>query len=1331
MGRLHTLRKIAPWLAGALCLLALLLLGLMRTVPGHRAVEWLVATTTGGEVIIAGLGGPLPNRLHAARIDLRDEEGVWLRVENVALDWSALAAFFGHVAVRQVSADRIAILRYPRSDESASGKTPRIDIDAMSLPQIALGSPLVGHAAQLSARGSLHYASRHDLGADIIVIRPGSSDRYVARGRIARDVANGEVSVSEGATGLLGALIGLPGLRPVNLRAYASGDRAANALTVTLSAGALRASGKGLLALADRRADITIAVNAPAMQLRPALGWQALSAQARFSGGFDAPDIQADFRLADFKADGLAMTDVTVDAQGHGGQLDMTARIAGLRIPGRDPGLFAGAPATAKLSADLAAESRPVQFSVSHPVLVLRGRATTRGKLALDAGLSIPSLAPFGTMTGGPLAGPADLTVSAVRNGAQTTLAMNGELRASGPSLAAKMLGHATVTGQATLNGSDISGSQLTLDGAGLALRVTGALRADRLDYRVALDMKDLSRLTAALAGHASLSGRISGPAAKALVEASGTADLARKGSAPQRMNIRLRALGLPEPVSASFKADGRFDGAMLALDAVLASKGKARTANVSANWKSLAMRADFTLPAAGAPTGRGTLDIGSLNDLSSFTGTRANGDLHLAARLTAPGDRSSLVLQGRAADLALAESSLGALTFDGTVSDPFRQPALALKFTASSLAAQGWSGEGGGELNGPLDGILVSAQAHLVDPQGMPAQVAVKAVLDSKKQSLNLQQLKADWHGESVSLIAPALVSYSDGIRVNHFRLAAGGGTIAVSGQVSPMLALTGKAEGIRAEAISLFLPEVSVSGTLSATADLRGTLASPRGNVTLLARNVRNRVYAVTASTAADISARAVLQGTTATLDAILEAGKNGHVTLAGTAPLTAGGSLNLRLAGRADLALLDPMLASGGQRMRGAIEMDALVSGSLAAPRVRGSANLANGEFQDFARGIHLRDIEATLKAKNDGLHLVNLSAAAGPGTVTGSGTIDVWSPGMPLDLTIRADNARPIVSDLLTASLSGTARLAGKLNEDMTLKGAITIPRAEVKLPQSFPPEVRTLNVRHRGQPAPQTPSRGGSVALSLTVHTTGPVTLRGRGIDADLGGNLAISGSAQAPRIGGGFQMRRGTFSIAGQTLNFSTGRITFDGTGVRGRMDPALDFVASQTSGGVTATLNVGGYASLPKITLSSSPPLPQDEVLARLLFQQSAKQLSPLQIAQGAQALASIAGVDSGFSPLSWLRGGLGLDRLSVGSASGPTAGTTVETGKYISRNVYVGARQGVSGGTQAQVQVDLTKNLKAQATVSTGANAAATKGATAAEDQGNSIGLSYQFDY
>src|SRR6202012_1316886 len=120
--------------------------------------------------------------------------------------------------------------------------------------------------------------------------------------------------------------------------------------------------------------------------------------------------------------------------------------------------------------------------------------------------------------------------------------------------------------------------------------------------------------------------------------------------------------------------------------------------------------------------------------------------------------------------------------------------------------------------------------------------------------------------------------------------------------------------------------------------------------------------------------------------------------------------------------------------------------------------------------------------------------------------------------------------------------------------------------------------------------------------------------------------------------------------------------------------------------------------------------------------FGQSTQQLSPFQLAAIAQAAASFGGV-GGSDPLAAMRGGLGLDRLLVNTASGSNAGATVEAGKYVANGVYVGAKQGTSGGSQAQVQIDLTKHLKLQTTLCTGGTPAT--GITPENDPGSSLGL------
>jgi translocation and assembly module TamB len=79
----------------------------------------------------------------------------------------------------------------------------------------------------------------------------------------------------------------------------------------------------------------------------------------------------------------------------------------------------------------------------------------------------------------------------------------------------------------------------------------------------------------------------------------------------------------------------------------------------------------------------------------------------------------------------------------------------------------------------------------------------------------------------------------------------------------------------------------------------------------------------------------------------------------------------------------------------------------------------------------------------------------------------------------------------------------------------------------------------------------------------------------------------------------------------------------------------------------------------------------------------------------------------------------------------SGPNNQTQVEAGKYVLRNVYVGAKQGLSSAPQAEVQVDLTKHFKAKATIATGNNSAAVTQGAQQQDPGTSAGLSWQFEY
>jgi translocation and assembly module TamB len=236
-----------------------------------------------------------------------------------------------------------------------------------------------------------------------------------------------------------------------------------------------------------------------------------------------------------------------------------------------------------------------------------------------------------------------------------------------------------------------------------------------------------------------------------------------------------------------------------------------------------------------------------------------------------------------------------------------------------------------------------------------------------------------------------------------------------------------------------------------------------------------------------------------------------------------------------------------------------------------------------------------------------------------------------------------------------------------------------------------------------------------------------VFVRGRGLDSEWGGRIKITGTSTAPQIVGSLNALRGTVDLLGKSFKITRGRITFGGSG---SPDPALDILAEVSSGDVTAQVLVGGLTSSPTVSLTSTPTLPQDEILARVLFNRGVGQITAAEGIQVAQAAATLA--DGGPGVLDRLRGRLGLDRLVFGSAPpgtassnlSPAAGGNAATsaaisgGKYVAQGVYVGATQGLTPqSSKVTVEIEVRPHVTVQTDLS--------------QTAGTGIGLNYKYDY
>src|SRR4029077_6780379 len=177
------------------------------------------------------------------------------------------------------------------------------------------------------------------------------------------------------------------------------------------------------------------------------------------------------------------------------------------------------------------------------------------------------------------------------------------------------------------------------------------------------------------------------------------------------------------------------------------------------------------------------------------------------------------------------------------------------------------------------------------------------------------------------------------------------------------------------------------------------------------------------------------------------------------------------------------------------------------------------------------------------------------------------------------------------------------------------GPVTIDRAELSIAASQGASYPIVAVKEINRSGPRDPANvpakapptavnrqpaNNGIRLALNVQAPQAVFVRGRGLDAEMGGSFQVTGAPAAPAVIGGLMIRRGDFTLGGRRLVFSRGIVSLNNVD---RIDPALDFIAPTSVQSTTINVAITGSAAAPAIAITSVPALPQDEALAMLLF--------------------------------------------------------------------------------------------------------------------------------
>ena len=986
-----------------------------------------------------------------------------------------------------------------------------------------------------------------------------------------------------------------------------------------------------------------------------------------------------------------------------------------------------------------------------------------------DIGLSLPGLTGPARLVGkasrtdqGAIA--ADL--SATLPGAQAVL--TATQAANGPFLVELFSNIPDLSAYATLAGVPLSGA------ATAGLNGTIAPDTGQIDLALTANSTDLAlgiaQLDPLLSGAGSITGRISGTGISALaLDALTVTTAALTGAGAARLQNGATVADFDLTLAdASLSMPGLVGPAKLSGSASRSATGDSMV-DLSASLMGSDAIVSLMQPTGAAIKVEGFADLADLSRFSSLAGTPLQGAATLGLTGTMQPDLSllDLTLTGTSRDIGLGLAQLDPLLAgDGMLSGRvlrdgpggFRLEGVALQTPALTATASGNLTDGAAaaafDINVPQIGLAAPALSGPARVQGTAQrqadgaialdltgtgpgasvqlranQPAGAAVLDTDLRvaiaslapysALVGQQLSGGIDGTVRGNLALNLAQFDLTLTAQTRDLDPGNSTAARllrgAGSIAGQFLRDPDQGGLQVQDLQVRFPNLSLSGDL----DGRDGAGTARFDARLTDIGLFTPEFsgAVTATGTAR-------RDTAGNWQVDTQATGPGGTNAAIVGQIGQAGQLNLTARGSAPLGLVNGAIEP--RRISGTAGFDLALRGQPAIGGLSGSITLSDARLTDPVLLQAISGIGGTIALAN-GQATVNLSGGLdGGGGLRLSGRVGLAAP-FNADLRVGLDAIVLRDPTLYETTASGTLTVTGPLTGGGTIAGLIDLGPTEVQVPSSGVSALGDLPVvLHLNTPAAvqqtldragltgQTGASGGGggsggFALNVTIRAPGRLFIRGRGLDAELGGQVVLGGTTRGVIPSGQFDLLRGRLSILQQRFELTEGSATLQGNFV-----PVIRLVARTTARtGTVINISMDGPISEPSVTFSSAPELPQDEVLAQLIFGRDLSAITPLQAVQLAAAVGTLAGRGGG-GLIEGFRTGLGVDDFDVTSdAAGNTA---LRVGKYLGENLYTDVTIS-SGNTEVNLNLDLTEDLTVKGSVSS--------------DGDTGLGIFYERDY
>jgi hypothetical protein len=333
----------------------------------------------------------------------------------------------------------------------------------------------------------------------------------------------------------------------------------------------------------------------------------------------------------------------------------------------------------------------------------------------------------------------------------------------------------------------------------------------------------------------------------------------------------------------------------------------------------------------------------------------------------------------------------------------------------------------------------------------------------------------------------------------------------------------------------------------------------------------------------------ARFSIQGGAVRIEPFVVTGPTSRVQASGSR--SAEGALAGKVEGDVPAALVG--LFWRDAKVTGRAHVNVTLSGNDDALRFAGTAHVDNGSLKlPYLPAVATRasgDVEFIPEAvKVDNLRYDFLG-----GTATCTGRVAI-EPEVELDLTVNASHVRWPLPLGLTPVLSGPIRIVGPPS-DISVSGDLSLDRTVYRRPL----DIQKLVLENVFAPTRSRASETGAISFNITVGV--PSTLE---VDTELAhltakGELRVVGTSAHPAALGRLEaLPGGEAELAGLRYQLDHCVLTFTNPD---EIEPVLDIKGRTTVADVEVTVGLLGTLDRMVPTFTSSPPLPEMDIVSLL----------------------------------------------------------------------------------------------------------------------------------